>query len=71
MNKNTISLSIYDGKEGMEYIIHRNGNVNITTIVNGSIESEVDVDLQSMGLITPEDLIADLIDQGFTIDWPQ
>ena len=70
MSKNTISLNIYDGSEGMEYIVHKNGDVNITTIHNGSIESEVDVDVESFGFETPEGLIADLIEQGFEIQWP-
>ena len=69
MKKNTICLSIYDGSEGSEYIIHRNGDVNITTIHNGGIESEVDVDVECFGFETPERLIADLISQGYKIEW--
>ena len=69
MSKNTISLSIYDGSEGSEYVVHRNGDVNITTIHNGGIESEVDVDVECFGFKTPEGLIADLISQGFEINW--
>ena len=70
MSKNTISLNIYDGSEGMEYIVHKNGDVNITTIRNGSIESEIDVDVECFDFETPEGLIADLIDQGYEIEWP-
>lgn len=66
---NTITLNIYDGSEGMEYIVHRNGDVNITTISNGGIESEIDVDVEYFGFETPEGLIADLIEQGFNIQW--
>ena len=69
MNKNTICLKIYDGSEGSEYIIHKNGDVNITMISNGGIDSEVDVDVESFGFVKPEELIADLISQGFSIDW--
>ena len=69
MNKNTICLSIYDGSEGMEYIVHKNGYVNITTIHNGGIESEVDVDVECFGFKTPEELIEDLINQGYKIEW--
>lgn len=69
MKKNTICLNIYDGSEGSEYIIHKNGDVNITMISNGTIDSEVDVDVQSFGFNRPEELIADLISQGFSIDW--
>lgn len=68
MSKNTISLSIYDGSEGMEYIVHKNGDVNITTIHNGGIESEIDVDIERLGFKTPEGLIEDLINQGFNIE---
>ena len=69
MSKNTICLSIYDGSEGSEYTVHKNGDVNITTIHNGGIESEVDVDVECFGFETPEGLIADLIMQGFKIQW--
>lgn len=70
MKKNTICLNIYDGSEGSEYIIHKNGDVNITMISNGTIDSEVDVDVQSFGFNRPEELVADLISQGFSIEWP-
>ena len=70
MSKNTISLNIYDGSEGMEYIVHKNGDVNITTIHNGSIESEVDGDGEAFGFETPEGLISDIIEGGFVIQWP-
>lgn len=66
---NTICLSIYDGSEGSEYIIHKNGDVNITMISNGTIDSEVDVDVECFGFETPEGLIADLIEQGYNIEW--
>ena len=69
MKKNTICLKIYDGSEGSEYIIHKNGDVNITMISNGTIDSEVDVDVECFGFETPEGLIADLIEQGFEINW--
>ena len=69
MKKNTICLMICDGSEGSEYIIHKNGDVNITMISNGTIDSEVDVDVESFGFKRPEELVADLIDQGFEIDW--
>ena len=69
MKKNTISLNIYDGSEGMEYVIHENGDVNITTISNGGIDSEIDLDIESFGFMKPEELIADLISQGYEIEW--
>ena len=68
MYKNSITLNIYDGSEGMECIVHKNGYVNITTIHNGGIESEIDVDIECFGFETPEELIADLIDQGYKIE---
>ena len=68
MNKNSITLNIYDGSEGMECIVHKNGYVNITTISNGEIASEIDVDVECFGFETPEGLIADLIEQGFEIN---
>ena len=66
---NSITLNIYDGSEGMEYIVHKNGDVNITTIHNGGIESEIDVDVECFGFNRTEDLVADLISQGFKIEW--
>ena len=69
MSQNTICLSIYDGSEGSEYIVHKNGDVNITTIHNGGIESEVDLDIKSFGFMKPEELVADLISQGYEIEW--
>ena len=70
MSKNSITFNIYDESEGMEYIVHKNGDVNITTIHNGGIESEVDVDVECVGFETPEGVNADLRDQGFEIQWP-
>ena len=69
MKKNTISLNIYDGSEGCEYVIHENGDINITTISNGAIDSEIDLDIESFGFTKPEELIADLISQGYEIEW--
>ena len=70
MTTNTICLKIYAGSEGSEYIIHTNGDVNITLISNGGIDSEVDVDVQSFGFNRPEQLVADLLNQGYEIEWP-
>ena len=69
MKKNTINLNIYDGSEGSEYTIHENGDVNITTISNGCIASEIDLSIKSFGFTKPEELIADLISQGYEIEW--
>ena len=69
MKKNTINLNIYDGSEGSEYIIHENGDVNITIISNGGIDSEIDLDIESFGFTKPEELVADLLSQGYEIEW--
>ena len=69
MKNNTINLNIYDGSEGSEYVIHEKGDVNITTISNGGIDSEIDLDIESFGFTKPEELVADLISQGYEIEW--
>ena len=69
MSKNTINLNMYDGSEGSEYTIHENGDVNITTISNGGIDSEIDLDIESFGFTKPEELVADLLSQGYEIEW--
>ena len=38
-------------------------------ISNGGIDSEVDVDIESFGFVKPEELVADLLNQGFELDW--
>ena len=42
--------------------------MKITMISNVGIDSEVDVDVESFGFVKAEELIADLISQGFEID---
>lgn len=60
-----ISLSCYDGSEGSEYEIYNNGEVSIYVVSNGELESEVDVDLESLGFSTVEQLVVDLLNNGY------
>lgn len=63
-----ISLNYYDGSEGSEYEIYENGEVSIYVISNGELESEVDVDLKSLGFNTIEQLVVDLLNSGYKIN---
>ena len=63
-----ISLDCYDGSEGSEYEIYKNGEVSIYVISNGEVISEVDVDLESLGFSTIEQLVVDLLNSGYKLD---
>ena len=63
--KNKITLSYYDGSEGSEYDIYKNGEVTVYVISNGELESEVDVNLKSLGFSTVEELVVDLLNDGY------
>lgn len=63
--KKKITLNYYDGSEGSEYDIYKNGEVSIYVISNGELESEVDVDLESLGFSTVEQLVVDLLNNGY------
>ena len=63
-----ISLSYYDGSEGSEYEIYSNGEVSIYIISNGELDSEVDVNLESLGFDTVEQLVVDLLNSGYKLD---
>ena len=63
-----ISLDYYDGSEGSEYEIYKNGEVSIYVVSNGELESEVDVDLESLGFSTVEQLVVDLLNSGYKIN---
>ena len=63
--KKKISLSCYDGSEGCEYEIYKNGEVSIYVISNGELDSEVDVDLKALGFDTIEQLVIDLLNNGY------
>ena len=60
-----ITLNYYDGSEGCEYEIYKNGEVSICVVSNGELESEVDVDLKSLGFSTVEQLVVDLLNSGY------
>ena len=63
--KKKISLSCYDGSEGCEYDIYNDGEVSIYVISNGEIIADVDVDLESLGVDTVEQLVVDLMNDGY------
>ena len=60
-----ISLDYYDGSEGSEYVIYEDGEVSVYIISNGQLESEVDVDLKSLGCSTIEQLVVQLLNDGY------
>ena len=66
--KNKISLNCYDGSEGCEYEIYENGEVSIYVVSNGELESEVDVNLKSLGFSNVEQLVIDLLNNGYKIN---
>ena len=66
--KNKINLSCYDGSEGSEYEIYKNGEVSIYVVSNGELESEVDVNLKALGFSTVEQLVVDLLNSGYKLN---
>ena len=66
--KKKISLTCYDGSEGCEYEIYKNGEVTVYVISNGELDSEVDVDLKSLGFSNVEQLVIDLLNNGYKIN---
>ena len=60
-----IALNCYDGSEGCEYDIYENGEVSIYVVSNGELDSEVDVNLESLGFNTIEQLVIDLLNNGY------
>ena len=66
--KNKINLSYYgnDGK-GCEYDIYENGEVTIYFMLNGIAISEVDVDLETLGCSSVEQLVVDLLNFGYKL----
>ena len=63
--KKKISLSCYDGSEECEYDIYNDGEVTVYVISNGELDSEVDVNLESLGFHTVEQLVIDLLNNGY------
>ena len=66
--KKKISLSCYDGSEGCEYDIYSDGEVTVYVTSNGELDSEVDVDLESLGFHTVEQLVVDLLNSGYKLN---
>ena len=63
--KKKITLNYYDGSEGSEYEIYEDGEVSIYITSNGELDSEVDVDLESLGFHTVEQLVVQLLNDGY------
>ena len=66
--KKKITLSYYDGSEGSEYVIYDDGEVSIYITSNGELESEVDVDLKALGCSTIEQLVVQLLNDGYKLN---
>ena len=66
--KKKITLNYYDGSEGSEYEIYEDGEVSVYVISNGELDSEVDVDLESLGFSTIEQLVVDLLNSGYKLN---
>ena len=67
--KKKITLNYYDGSEGSEYEIYEDGEVSIYVVSNGELESEVDVDLEALGFHTVEQLVVDLLNNGYKFNY--
>ena len=67
--KKKITLSYYDGSEGSEYEIYEDGEVSIYVISNGELDSEVDVNLEALGFHTVEQLVIDLLNNGYKFNF--
>ena len=63
--KQKITLNYYDGSEGSEYEIYEDGEVSIYVTSNGELDSEVDVNLEALGFHTVEQLVIDLLNNGY------
>ena len=68
MNKK-INLSCFDGSEGCEYDIYDDGEVTVYVISNGELDSEVDVNMESLGCNTIEQLVVDLLNNGYKFNF--
>ena len=63
--KKKITLNYYDGSEGSEYEIYEDGEVSISITSNGELDSEVDVNLEALGCSTIEQLVVQLLNDGY------
>ena len=66
--KKKISLNCYDGSEGCEYDIYEDGEVSVYVTSNGELDSEVDVDLKALGCSTIEQLVVQLLNDGYKLN---
>ena len=60
-----ITVNYFDGSEGCEYEIYNDGEVSIYIISNGELDSEVDLDLKALGCRTIEQLVVQLLNDGY------
>ena len=62
-----ITLNYYDGNDGKgwEYDIYENGEVTIYFTLNGVAITDVDVDLECLGCSTIEQLVVQLLNDGY------
>ena len=67
--KKKINLSYFDGSEGSEYDIYEDGEVTVYVTSNGELDSEVDVDLEALGFHTVEQLVVDLLNNGYKFNF--
>ena len=67
--KKKITLNYYDGSEGSEYEIYEDGEVSIYITSNGELDSEVDVNLEALGFHTVEQLVVDLLNNGYKFNF--
>ena len=65
--KKKINLTCYDGSEGSKYEIYSDGEVSVYVTSNGELDSEVDVDLKSLGCDTIEQLVVQLLNDGYKL----
>ena len=63
--KKKINLSCYDGSEECEYDIYNDGEVTVYVTSNGELESEVDLNLAALGCDTIEQLVVQLLNDGY------
>ena len=66
--KKKINLICCDGSEGCEYDIYENGEVTIYFMLNGVAISDVDVDLETLGCGSIEQLVVDLLNFGYKLN---
>ena len=61
-----ISLSYYDNNgKGCEYVAYENGEVTIYFTLNGVAITDVDVNLKCLGFSNVEQLVIDLLNNGY------